>query len=142
MKLFVIAIDDRDGLEAWTAKSEEEIKDRVFKRNDVDPNDFDQWSNEAENSGMGWTQFMSDCHDCGVTWEIVNIPEPVQPNPNPDKAKITINCGECGSREVARDANARWSDDLQDWELTGVYDQGYCDDCGEVSLKEKPLAGE
>lgn len=52
---------------------------------------------------------------------------------------IDIYCGECGSRNVTRDATAAWSISAQAWELQSVQDQGYCDDCGgETHLREAP----
>ena len=52
--------------------------------------------------------------------------------------KITIVCATCGSRDVLRDAYAAWSDEAQDWELSTVFDQGYCETCGgEARLEEK-----
>ena len=56
------------------------------------------------------------------------------------KPKITIVCAYCGSEDVMRDAVARWSIDAQEWELSDVQDQGYCDECGgEATLHEKEI---
>lgn len=53
---------------------------------------------------------------------------------------INIVCEECGSTDVHRDATAAWSTELQMWELCGIMDQGYCNDCdSEANLKEIPL---
>lgn len=39
-------------------------------------------------------------------------------------------CPNCGSTEISADAAARWSVDLQDWEVTNVFDKGKtCDKC-------------
>lgn len=55
--------------------------------------------------------------------------------------RIDIVCSDCGSRNVMRDAWARWNTSAQCWELGDVFDQGYCEDCdGEATLKEIPLA--
>lgn len=52
---------------------------------------------------------------------------------------IDIYCGECGSRNVTRDATAVWSIIAQAWKLQSVQDQGYCNDCGgETHLREAP----
>ena len=53
--------------------------------------------------------------------------------------KIRIVCSYCRSESVTRDANASWNPDTQDWELEGVMDAAYCNDCGgECSLEEVP----
>lgn len=56
---------------------------------------------------------------------------------------IKIVCAKCGGISVCRDATVRWDVLQQDWTLSGVQDQGYCDDCnGEARLKEVPLTAE
>lgn len=45
--------------------------------------------------------------------------------------RIKIVCPECGSDNVSRDATAHWCIETQEWELSSVQDQGYCEDCGE-----------
>jgi hypothetical protein len=56
------------------------------------------------------------------------------------KPRITIICADCGSSDVTRDATASWSNELQDWELCSVMDQGYCNECDtESALDEVPL---
>ena len=53
--------------------------------------------------------------------------------------KIRIVCSHCRSESVTRDANASWNPDTQDWELEGIMDAAYCNDCGgECSLEEVP----
>ena len=55
--------------------------------------------------------------------------------------RIDIICAHCRSRDVRRDATAAWNRDTQQWELSGVQDQGYCDDCGgEARLEEIPMS--
>lgn len=51
-------------------------------------------------------------------------------------SKIWICCSHCGSRDVTRDATTRWDDDAQEWQLSGIFDDGACDTCGEASLEE------
>ena len=52
--------------------------------------------------------------------------------------KITIRCQCCGGENVGRDATARWCDTAQKWELGGVNDDGFCDDCDtEIKLVER-----
>lgn len=46
---------------------------------------------------------------------------------------IKIHCRTCRSEEVTRDACARWNVETQRWELTTVYDNADCDDCGGES---------
>lgn len=54
--------------------------------------------------------------------------------------RIDIHCKHCGSRDVRRDADARWNLATQAWELAAVYDHATCEQCGgETSLKEVPL---
>jgi hypothetical protein len=57
--------------------------------------------------------------------------------------RIRIICGECGGTNVRRDAWAEWDERHQRWVLGSVFDQGFCEDCGdERSLDEEPLPPE
>lgn len=50
-------------------------------------------------------------------------------------------CDRCGSPNVSADAAARWNHELQDWEVTNVFDKGHhCDDC-EDECRIKFVAG-
>ncbi|MBL4767783.1 MAG: DUF3768 domain-containing protein [Rhodobacteraceae bacterium] len=40
-------------------------------------------------------------------------------------------CGDCGSRDVVRDAWAEWNFAVGDWQLKTTFDQFTCDGCGE-----------
>ena len=52
--------------------------------------------------------------------------------------KILICCQTCRGQNVGRDATARWSMADQVWELGGVNDDGFCDDCDtEIRLVER-----
>lgn len=44
-------------------------------------------------------------------------------------AKINMICGGCGSNDVGRDATARWCIDKQEWVLSGVFDNAFCEEC-------------
>jgi hypothetical protein len=45
--------------------------------------------------------------------------------------KLTrIHCTTCGSTDVSCDASARWCDETSQWELSGLFDNTDCDDCG------------
>lgn len=51
---------------------------------------------------------------------------------------IGIHCQSCRGTNVSRDATARWSEQEQVWEMSGVQDQGTCDDCNdEARLVER-----
>ena len=52
---------------------------------------------------------------------------------------IVVTCRECGGEGVTRDAVVRWSVEDQKWELSGIFDNADCDDCGETKLEETPL---
>ena len=53
------------------------------------------------------------------------------------RKRIDYCCNFCGSREVVRDATARWSVSAQAWELAGVQDQVTCEQCNDdTSLNE------
>lgn len=56
-------------------------------------------------------------------------------------AKIDIVCPVCGSKSVGRDATASWCVETQDWELSGVMDSGFCNDCGrdDLTLDEEEI---
>ena len=52
-----------------------------------------------------------------------------------DKKITAYLCTHCGSPDVGLDATARWSAQAQDWELGGVHDNSWCDNCsGESDL--------
>ena len=51
-------------------------------------------------------------------------------------------CSFCGSENVLVDAWAAWDVAKQTWQLSNVFDAGYCEDCdGEASLKEVESRG-
>ncbi len=59
------------------------------------------------------------------------------PRPDPD---VTIHCSSCGGENVRKDAYAEWNSELQQWELSAVFDHTVCDDCGsECSAVEKAI---
>ncbi len=50
---------------------------------------------------------------------------------------MKIICNTCKSENVARDANAAWDVNLQQWVLSAVFDQAFCNDCdSETTLEE------
>lgn len=50
-------------------------------------------------------------------------------------APFTVHCSNCGGQNIKRDAHAEWNPKLQQWELSGVYD-----DCGHsVSVYERTV---
>ena len=56
--------------------------------------------------------------------------------------RITIVCCDCGSDDVLRDAWAAWDVERQEWTLSQVFDDGFCNRCErEVSLCERALPG-
>jgi len=60
-----------------------------------------------------------------------------------DKIKKNMVCKYCNSDTVLRDAWASWDEDLQDWVLETVFDQGHCGDCdGETTIIEVALETE
>ncbi len=60
--------------------------------------------------------------------------------PTTQNKKIDIACKHCGSRDVRRDADAKWNAEAQTWELCAVFDNATCDECGgETSLIEIEL---
>lgn len=67
--------------------------------------------------------------------------EPPAPPENTSPPVVPV-CAECGSDSIAAEAAARWSDELQSWVVSAVYDTGYfCDDCeGETRIEYKPVA--
>jgi hypothetical protein len=55
-------------------------------------------------------------------------------------ARIKFVCSRCKSDDVCRDAWARWDEAAQQWQLSGVYDHGFCNVCdGESHLDEVEL---
>jgi len=49
-------------------------------------------------------------------------------------------CPHCHSENITRDACAAWNPETNNWELSGVYDDMSCNDCGEDfnEAKEAP----
>lgn len=45
-------------------------------------------------------------------------------------SRLKMVCGHCGSENVGRDAYVSWNEKTQEWELGGIYDSGFCNDCG------------
>ena len=53
---------------------------------------------------------------------------------------VFIVCRDCGSQDVRRDAWAEWDAERQQWFLGALFDQGYCEACGEeATLEEKAM---
>ena len=53
---------------------------------------------------------------------------------------ITIHCPRCRGESILADACARWNVEMQQWDLSHVYDDTTCDDCGiDVSAEERPV---
>lgn len=49
-------------------------------------------------------------------------------------------CGVCGSAKVYRDASAKWSEERQQWVLSGIDDDAYCEACeDDTVIIERPL---
>ena len=38
-------------------------------------------------------------------------------------------CKYCGSPEVVADASVRWDEEVQEWIISSVYDDVFCDEC-------------
>lgn len=53
---------------------------------------------------------------------------------------ISVRRKDCKSDDVRRDAFAEWSEENQRWELSEVYDDGYCITCdSDASLVDREL---
>ena len=56
------------------------------------------------------------------------------------KREIRLVCSECNSPNVARDAWAMWDETRQTFEVSHIFDNGYCFTCeGEASLNEEEI---
>jgi len=55
-------------------------------------------------------------------------------------AHIKLACPDCGTDDVGREATAHWDIDTQAWVLGSVYDQGWCNNCGNRDLVEVELS--
>lgn len=54
--------------------------------------------------------------------------------------RVSYRCSHCGSANVTTDAVTRWNDTTQVWEISCLFDNSDCDDCGgETRLEEIPL---
>lgn len=56
------------------------------------------------------------------------------------KAMLTYRCPRCGGDNVGYDANSTWCDQTQSWVLGSTFDDGWCNDCGEIRLDEQKLS--
>ena len=52
---------------------------------------------------------------------------------NFDNPDVDITCANCGGNNVLKDAYASWNVELQQWELSTVFDHTVCDDCDSTS---------
>ena len=50
-----------------------------------------------------------------------------------DVRRIPV-CPKCGSDNVVADATARWNSENQQWEVSSVFEQGGCDECGHEDI--------
>ncbi|NSY39300.1 hypothetical protein [Leisingera sp. ANG59] len=58
----------------------------------------------------------------------------------PCNAPVSVHCGKCGGQNIKADATAVWVNEIQDWELSAVFDSCVCEDCGqEVKTYEFPI---
>ena len=86
----------------------------------------------------------------GATWLSFDREEaprpdlPVYPDDPPSAAtarSIAIQCEQCGSADVMRDAWARWDPATQAWTLGTVFDAAFCNACeADATLVKAPLA--
>jgi hypothetical protein len=54
--------------------------------------------------------------------------------------KVKKVCKHCGGDNVWKDASARFNTTTQEYELSGLYDAEYCDDCDvDTEIVEAPL---
>ena len=58
-------------------------------------------------------------------------------------SKIKKVCHDCGSEDVHRDAWAEWDFETQEWVLSDVYDDAYCNTCEtDTKLPSVPVPEE
>jgi Zn finger protein HypA/HybF involved in hydrogenase expression len=57
--------------------------------------------------------------------------------------KIQYVCPYCGSNDISADANATWSIEKQEWEISGIHDTFWCNNCEQdikgYRLVEEPV---
>jgi hypothetical protein len=56
-----------------------------------------------------------------------------------NEGPIVVTCSNCGSGGVTRDATVRWDIQSQTWQLSGIFDNGDCDICGQSRLEDTPV---
>jgi hypothetical protein len=47
------------------------------------------------------------------------------------RAPIVYVCKDCGSRDVGGTASVRWDVERQKWTISGLFDDTWCESCGE-----------
>jgi len=58
---------------------------------------------------------------------------PPIPAPAPvEGPRVGYRCPDCGSDHVGYEATSRWDVETQSWVLGHSYDDGWCNDCGDV----------
>jgi len=51
--------------------------------------------------------------------------------------KIQIFCNYCGSKDVRRNADVKWNEEKQEWEIVSLFDDATCEACkGDTTLAE------
>ncbi|MDR6709306.1 hypothetical protein J2X73_003695 [Novosphingobium sp. 1748] len=48
-------------------------------------------------------------------------------------------CGQCHGDDVLSDASVRWDKGLQNWIVSAVFDEAWCDACGDTDRLEVPI---
>lgn len=57
-------------------------------------------------------------------------------------ARVKFVCPKCGSLNVGFEATSEWDEGAQVWGLGCQYDDGWCNDCGDVEPQEVELTPE
>lgn len=50
-------------------------------------------------------------------------------------------CADCGSDDVGKTAAVFWDVEVQNWQISTIYDGSWCESCNsdEVRLKDQPI---
>lgn len=59
------------------------------------------------------------------------------------RAQIRYVCVKCGGDNVGHDATVKWDVEKQAWDISGIFDNSFCDDCGDdIDIKEEAMPTE
>lgn len=108
---------------------------------------FDDYPQRPEEVSAALWTLLARARDCGADWlsfdrdEPPMIDLPVYPEDDAgegaDPPKVVL-CGQCRGDDLFCDASARWDRAAQGWVVEAVFEEAWCDSCGDTRRLEVP----